>query len=100
MAYIIQHQNTRVCPVCACGSGVKDARRATATQSIFQFLQSAKWTLGNGKCLMDFSVFWKHFYMWSVDNKVYIKKTVVRSVLMDLCGVKENGMFPIDTVTT
>jgi hypothetical protein len=73
--------------------------RIQTKQRIIHFLHTAKWTVGNGEYTLAFKDFWGEFYHWSEEQRLYTKKSQVRSVLAEMCGVAHNAShLPITPV--
>ncbi len=101
--------NAALCPSCYSVFQQEEAKRARpvaqqpdriqAKQRIIHFLHTKGWTVGNGGYTLPFKGFWEEFYQWSEKERLYTKKTLVRSVLTDMCGVAHDAShLPIDPV--
>ncbi len=74
-------------------------KRIMAKQRVIHFLHNKRWTVGNGEYTLAFRDFWEEFYMWSEKERLYTKKSMVRSVIAELCGVAHDAShIPIDPV--
>ncbi len=65
--------------------------RIQAKQRIIHFLHTKHWTVGTGDYTLPFKDFWEEFYRWSETERMYTKKTLVRSVVAELCGVHHDA---------
>jgi hypothetical protein len=75
------------------------SRPIQTRQRIIHFLHSKQWTVGNGDYTLAFKDFWSEFYRWSEGQRLYTKKTLVRSVLAELCHTSHDAQqFPISPV--
>ncbi len=73
--------------------------RVQTRQRIIHFLHFNRWTVGNGEYTLAFKDFWTEFYRWSEEQRLYTKKTLVRSVLTELCGVAHDAShLPISPI--
>jgi hypothetical protein len=73
--------------------------RIQTRQRIIHFLHSKRWTVGSGDYTLEFKDFWTEFYRWSEEQHLYTKKTLVRSVLAELCGVAHGAShMPISPI--
>jgi hypothetical protein len=96
--------NVALCP--ACYAVHKQAKQTTtidpriqASQRIIHFLHTKNWTVGNGEYTLAFKDFWEEFYLWSEKERMYTKKTLVRSVLAELCGTSHDAThIPISPI--
>lgn len=103
--------NAALCPSCYAvykqeqalrGESRRDlhANRIQAKQRIIHFLHSVGWTIGNGSYTLAFKDFWGEFYRWSEEENLYTKKSLVRSVLTEMCGLAHNSShIPITPVS-
>jgi hypothetical protein len=89
--------NVALCPCCyAVAKQQRQARqpqgdRVQTRQRIIHFLQSVGWTIGNGSYTLAFKDFWGEFYRWSEEQHLYTKKSLMRSVLTEMCGVAHDA---------
>ncbi len=100
--------NHALCPSCHSVFLQEEAKRARplpqpnriqAKQRIIHFLHTKGWTVGNGGYTLPFKGFWEEFYQWSEKERLYTKKSLVRSVLAEMCGVTHDAShIPIDPV--
>jgi hypothetical protein len=100
--------NHALCPSCYSVFQQEEAKRARpvpqpnriqAKQRIIHFLHTKGWTVGHGGYTLPFKGFWEEFYQWSEKERLYTKKSLVRSVLAEMCGVAHDAShIPIDPV--
>jgi hypothetical protein len=100
--------NSALCPSCYAVSrqvalqsqaSVRQGNRVQARQRIIHFLHTAKWTVGNGEFTLAWKDFWGEFYRWSEEQRLYTKKSLVRSVLAEMCSVAhDTSHLPITPV--
>jgi hypothetical protein len=88
-------KDTALCPACHAVAKqtppAKDVLRDQARHRIGHFIHSKGWIVGSGEYTLPFRDFWEEFYRWSEAERMYTKKTLVRSVLAELCGVTHDA---------